>query len=175
MFTRNDLPKLFKGQAINMAEIGVEYGGYLDIYYPKLPDANIWLIDLWQTEHNDDYFSKREGQCEKAYDTISNYVSLKNLHLCKGFSSFWAPKFPNQFFDWVYIDADHSYEAVLKDISLWLPKVKMGGIISGHDCNPDPNNEAYETFGVDRAVKEIFGNDVKFTEEEYYKSWYKRV
>ncbi len=52
--------------------------------------------------------------------------------------------------DWVYIDADHHYEAVRRDILAWLPKVKQGGIIAGHDY------AEYEGFGVVRAVTEIF-------------------
>ena len=36
--------------------------------------------------------------------------------------------------DIVFIDADHHYQAVKRDIAIWLPKVKKGGIISGHDC-----------------------------------------
>jgi hypothetical protein len=35
----------------------------------------------------------------------------------------------------VYIDANHLYEAVTVDIKTWLPKVKIGGILGGHDFN----------------------------------------
>lgn len=51
--------------------------------------------------------------------------------------------------DMVYIDADHSYEAVREDILKWFPKVKMGGIFSGHDYNPCGG------FGVHQAVNEL--------------------
>lgn len=51
--------------------------------------------------------------------------------------------------DMVYIDADHSYEEVRKDILKWTKKVKMGGIVSGHDYNPNGG------FGVHRAVDEL--------------------
>ncbi len=36
--------------------------------------------------------------------------------------------------DLVFIDGDHSYEAAKRDIEMWLPKVKPGGILCGHDC-----------------------------------------
>lgn len=35
--------------------------------------------------------------------------------------------------DWLYIDADHSYEAVRDDLRAWVPHVKPGGIILGDD------------------------------------------
>jgi len=68
-----------------------------------------------------------------------------------------AAKFPNYFFHFVFIDADHSYEGCLRDIMAWLPKVQRGGFISGHDYdNPD-----YPQFGVKRAVDEFFGSSVE--------------
>jgi hypothetical protein len=48
----------------------------------------------------------------------------------------------------VYLDADHSYEGVRADLKVWLPKIRKGGIIAGHDyLNPD--------YGVRQAVDEI--------------------
>ena len=63
-----------------------------------------------------------------------------------------AAQFDDASIDFVFIDADHIYEHVKKDILAWLPKVKPGGIIAGHDYNP-PHE-------VKRAVDEIFGNKV---------------
>jgi len=48
----------------------------------------------------------------------------------------------------VYIDACHEYDSVHADISAWLPKIKTGGIISGHD---------YDRKSVQRAVAELIG------------------
>jgi len=53
----------------------------------------------------------------------------------------------------LFIDAGHSYEAVLKDITAWLPKMKNGGIMSGHDYN------SWE--GVKKAVNELLGTPNK--------------
>jgi len=59
-------------------------------------------------------------------------------------------------FDFVFIDADHTYESVKKDILAWYPKVKKGGIIAGH--NYFVEGKGYE--GLRKAVIEIFGNKV---------------
>jgi predicted O-methyltransferase YrrM len=52
-------------------------------------------------------------------------------------------------FDFIFIDADHSYEAVQKDIVWWLPKVRIGGLMMGHDYGGRQH-------GVKRAVDEQF-------------------
>jgi predicted O-methyltransferase YrrM len=48
--------------------------------------------------------------------------------------------------DFVFIDADHRYLAVHADIRAWLPKLKPGGVLAGHDFKAD---------GVRRAVREL--------------------
>jgi hypothetical protein len=70
----------------------------------------------------------------------------------RGGSSDSAQYFQDGTVDFVFIDADHIYERVRDDINAWLPKIKPGGIIAGHDYNP-PHE-------VERAVNEIFGNRV---------------
>lgn len=47
-----------------------------------------------------------------------------------------ATRFSDQSLDFVFIDADHGFEAVSADIRAWLPKVKPGGILAGHDYEP---------------------------------------
>jgi hypothetical protein len=37
--------------------------------------------------------------------------------------------------DFLYVDADHSYEAVHDDIINWYPKLSKNGVICGHDWN----------------------------------------
>lgn len=63
-------------------------------------------------------------------------------------------------FDMIYIDADHSYESVKNDISVWFNKVKPGGIICGHDYFMDD---------VKKAVDEFFGiSNIKYFKDS---SW----
>jgi predicted O-methyltransferase YrrM len=61
-----------------------------------------------------------------------------------------AAHVPDGSLDFVFIDADHSYEAVAADIDAWRSKVKPGGILSGHDYG-------HRRFpGVAQAVDERF-------------------
>ena len=62
-----------------------------------------------------------------------------------------AAKFQDASCSFVFIDADHSYEGVKRDIAAWLPKVRHGGVIAGHDYHEG------DWPGVWRAVRETFG------------------
>jgi predicted O-methyltransferase YrrM len=55
-------------------------------------------------------------------------VLINNSDLC-------AKMFEDNSVDTIFIDAGHSYEAVIKDIAAWLPKMKDGSIMAGHDYN----------------------------------------
>jgi hypothetical protein len=60
-----------------------------------------------------------------------------------------ATFFPDRSIDWVHLDARHEYEPVKADIRAWLPKVKVGGWLSGDDF------DEVKWDGVVRAVKEL--------------------
>ena len=48
-------------------------------------------------------------------------------------SSAASRQFYDGYFDWVYVDGDHSYEEVLSDLRSWWPKIKIGGCVAGDD------------------------------------------
>jgi hypothetical protein len=59
--------------------------------------------------------------------------------------------------DFVFIDASHEYDNVLADVKAWLPKVKEGGVLAGHD---------YGSEGVNRAISEFFeGKNINVSED----------
>jgi hypothetical protein len=57
-----------------------------------------------------------------------------SIHSIHGMSFDQAHKFRDQSLDMVFIDAGHSYDMVKKDMLTWMPKIKPGGILCGHDC-----------------------------------------
>ena len=59
-----------------------------------------------------------------------------------------SKRFADESLDFIFIDANHVYDAVLLDIALWFPKLKKGGHIAGHDY--------YNDEGVRRAVRDFF-------------------
>ena len=53
--------------------------------------------------------------------------------LVKALSLEAAKRFPPAHFDWIYVDALHTYDAVLADLRAWWPKLRPGGLLSGDD------------------------------------------
>jgi len=72
-----------------------------------------------------------------------------------GFSSEKLATYPDEFFDLIYIDADHSYEAVKQDSDLAKRKLKQGGIIVFNDYMMFDHLYAHEPYGIVQVVNEI--------------------
>ena len=104
---------------------------------------------------------------------ISNVVHMvPNLVMMKADSSYAASMLQKHILDFCFIDADHRYSAVKNDIANYIPLIKSGGIISGHDleqwyddCPPHSQEELEidysqeHHFGVSKAVSEWFRRD----------------
>ena len=77
-----------------------------------------------------------------------------NIIKVTGWSKDAVDIYEDEFFDFIYIDAAHHYEAVIEDINNWKSKVKVGGYLGGHDYL---ESEGY-TDAV-KAVNEVFNKD----------------
>jgi hypothetical protein len=75
-----------------------------------------------------------------------------------------ASRFPDRSVDFLYVDAAHDYQGVLRDLDAWFPKVKFGGTISGDDWDfvVEENCE----FCVRNAICDFLGSAIKFLRVE---------
>jgi|694.fasta_scaffold03604_9 hypothetical protein len=135
--TRNDLIKNLPTN-LKICEIGVFRGDFSKILFNQLPNE-LHLIDpfigeVWSGDK--DGSNMRLANLNNAYEEIlMMYKEHKNVYIHKGFSQNILKNFPDNYFDFIYIDGDHSYEGVKNDLMLSKRKVKINGIISGHDFN----------------------------------------
>ena len=67
------------------------------------------------------------------YDVFKSNMGERSYQSIRGLSKDVVSSFQDESLDVVFIDLTHTYEEVKQDIILWLPKVKNGGILSGHD------------------------------------------
>jgi len=67
--------------------------------------------------------------------------------------SVWAAnQFPDEYFDFVYIDAGHTYAETMSDMNAWWPKTKKNGLFGGHDYGTVNGGEVKRA--VDDFIKE---------------------
>jgi len=92
------------------------------------------------------------------YKAVLKYMQwFPQLRVMKLPSLEAAPLFKDGYFDLVFIDGDHSYDAVIADIKAWIPKVRNGGILCGHDYEP-VSKEKKSWQDVIHAVDDFFGD-----------------
>lgn len=127
------------------AEIGVWRGETSFELLSKRPLLHLFLIDPWMAgEPGTDWYesgstmpSRPQADYDYAYKRAMNrlaYFEVDNRFLVKREPSLEAVKsMADGCFDFIFLDGDHSYETVKKEIQVYLPKVKAGGWIGGHD------------------------------------------
>jgi len=76
-------------------------------------------------------------------------------HLFREYTFDAVKNFPDNYFDLIYIDADHTYEGVKKDLEDWWPKMKSGGFFTGDDYSRYRAKHTGVVFGVVEAVNEF--------------------
>lgn len=131
-----------------VAELGVAAGDFsrqiMDICAP----AQLHLVDIWGSDRYGEelYLSVNnhfQQQRQRGEVTIHRKPSLEALE-----------SFPDQTFDWVYIDTTHSYELTRDELRACARKVKSTGIIAGHDYMQGNWRTQYR-YGVIEAVHEF--------------------
>lgn len=93
--------------------------------------------------------NKRMMVAKKVLEKYGNKVQF-----IRKFSEDAAELIKNNSLDFVYMDGNHQYEFVKKDVELYYPKVKKGGFFGGHDYT-NSSLTVLENFGVFRAVNEF--------------------
>lgn len=162
------------------AEIGVLNGNTAHRILEARPQLVHIMVDPWKvplptdswSKQKDKNASKPQSEHNSAYKTTMQKVAFAGERgkIMRMGSKEAAPQIAEGTLDFVFIDGDHSYDGTKTDIVLWLPKIKKGGWIGGHDYHhekrPDFN-------GVDNAVDEMFEKNRIETDVNH--TWFVRV
>ncbi len=154
-----------------LVEVGVWKGHSISYLAKKIKnsnyDAKIYAVDLFEDAIDEEWNKNLKEEISlisKIYDKVLENNGVRDMITdIKGLSWDMAKNFEDNSVDFVFIDAGHEYESVVKDINAWLPKIRKGGIISGHDY--------FNPCGVKQAVDELI-DGVKFSND---KIWYKEI
>lgn len=137
-------------------EIGVSNGFTFEKILKKCPDIEWHGVDPWVVceEYNVRPKNKGKWDHEGNYKTVQKiakkYPGRAYTHRMTSVEA--AKEVEDRSIDIIFIDGLHTYEGVKDDLEAWVPKIKIGGIISGHDYNGMKRHE-----GVTIRVNEVFG------------------
>lgn len=136
-----------------ICEVGVQFGFNFRRMIAHNPRAAV-AIDSWIDDgvisRNDKGFSQRE--LDRQYEHFKRKMSDKPFVKTYREYSYDAVKhFEDNYFDLIYIDADHTFRGCLRDIIDWYPKVKKGGLLLGDDYKIYKSETGVD-FGVIDAV-----------------------
>jgi len=121
---RNDLAGLLHELDFRVGvEIGIQRGIFSEIICQRNPQMRVYGVDAWAPPNG----ARMRKKAQKRMGVYPQYSIIDDWSVSA------AQQFDDRSLDFVYIDADHSYESCLADIDAWHPKVRVGGILSGHD------------------------------------------
>lgn len=158
-----ELMKHFGLSGGDVAELGVAEGRF-SAEIIKWDIGTFYMIDAWKTlnQKGDGGFPQEwhDNNNKEALERTDSYRHKRMV--LRGLTQEMIPIIPDNSLSLVYIDADHSYRGALMDLETIYSKVKVGGIISGHDfLNP--------AYGVKQAVADFTRDrfEVNLIEEDH--------
>lgn len=132
-----------------IVEIGTLFGRSAKMMLLANQNAKVWCVDIFEqdgTYETAKYFLRSEihdlrcfvfrGQSPEGANWVKADLTMLGHQL-----------------DLVLVDDGHEEHDVIRDITSFLPLLKSGGLMIGHDLDPGT--------GVEKAVMRLFGNDYK--------------
>lgn len=149
---------------------GVEIGSFEGVSTIEFAKRvkRVYAVDDYNNEGVDNwlrvvYHYSLEEAKERFLANIDGYDNI--IFMCESSKDNYR-FFDDYSLDFVYIDGDHTYTGCYQDINNYLPKVRIGGFIMGHDFN-------YQFQSVRSAVYALLGTNIKVYSDGSW-AWKKR-
>jgi hypothetical protein len=137
---RWELPHILnaKGLLGEGAEIGVQQGDFSELILESWRGRKLYSIDPWKEFSREEYrdaANVKQAEHDHFFRETQDKLARFGDRSCimRSTSQEAVSEFTDAQLDFVYVDAQHHYDAVKEDIRLWLPKVRPGGLLAGHD------------------------------------------
>lgn len=158
------------------AEIGVDRGAFSEILCQANPKLHLTSIDSWSfTSLANPVYSRSsmQKQYEEHYQDALQRLAKYNCTIIRKESLLAVKNFNDRSLDFVYIDANHDFPNIANDLYSWEKKVRVGGIISGHDYHHFPPTEYNHVKHVVDAFVVAFEIKPHFElGQDKYHSWF---
>jgi len=173
------LSRLPEDHNIVGVEVGVWAGKLSEQLLHARPFLALYMVDRWRPPLPGDSYltsgSDMATRLQAAYDEALEEARKRvafagkraRLKIESSLIAAWHFATKNKRFDFVFIDGDHSYRGVTRDLYAWWPLVKQGGFISGHDYDHPSQGE------VKCAVNEFFHSTG--IELDVGRTWFVRI
>lgn len=158
------------GENTRGAEIGVWSGDLSSDILEFMKPESLLLVDPWfiSPDFLEELKSVNAGehmQKQEYFDFLHNHVcerfkNVPTVRVLRALSVDGARQIEDESLDWVYVDGSHKEEYVYEDLVSWLPKIRPGGILCGHDYLFREVEQALLRFEKDSKLELIpFGSD----------------
>ena len=113
-------------------EVGVEVGLYSEVLCQRNPNLHLFSIDNFShySSYRDHVSSKK---LQRFFEEATMRLEPYQATIVRKFSMDAVQDFADNSLDFVYLDANHTFQYLTNDLAEWSKKVRPGGIISGHD------------------------------------------
>jgi len=128
--TRLDFYRMFARLGFTCgAEVGVGGGRNAEALLKLMPGVRLLCVDPWAA-----YDRFPQEYCDRRHaEAVARLAPFPNCQIVRQPSLAAAQDIALGSLDFVYIDGDHRFDAVMTDLIEWARRVRVGGIISGHD------------------------------------------
>lgn len=167
--SRNNLPGLCAELGFTRgAEIGVWKGAFTAAFCEAHPSIHMLAVDPWLSypawldTKNALPPDQAARVMEEAYAIARARLAPLHCTIVRTFSADAAHDVEDASLDFVYIDGNHVEAAVYEDLTLWAPKVRVGGLVTGHDYRAFRNKptihviEAVQRYTADHGIDPWF-------------------
>lgn len=145
--SRKELLELMPKNAV-VAELGVDEGSFSEMIVSITHPSKFHIVDFWGSKR---YNVLKREKVEKKF---AQQLKDGSVQINLGLSTSVVNDFPADYFDWIYIDTDHGYKVTHEELEAYKDKVKVNGIIAGHDYIIG-NWDGVVRYGVIEAVHEF--------------------
>ena len=138
-------------------ELGVYKGDYANEMLKRSP-SKLYLIDPWQSimDVPNRWHARPQSEMDSLKLEVANrFRDNDNVEILEEYSGDSVHNFFDGHFNFIYIDANHSYEYIKSDLNNWWPKLKSGGFMCGNAYQDNYYQKEVLDFGVVPAVDEF--------------------
>ena len=137
------LPKGGRG-----AEIGVQRGNFAEVLWETCAPRKLYLIDAWRHQTATPYAKDKSNVSDAEHEDFLKQVRARfdrqihagSIEIIQEWSVAAMETLPRHSLDWIYLDADHTYDGVAADLRAAARILKPGGYLCGHDFGVWPEH-----------------------------------